>query len=90
MIGKEKRPERPHTKWLTTWRRLLRSTTFKDLDELQAFLEGLGLHNGEIPTQEAFRRGIAKSHRGKFFWNLAKCTRLLRSHDKGCAESDRR
>jgi hypothetical protein len=85
MVGKDKRPQ---PKWLTTWRRLLRTTTFKNLDELQAFLEGLGLHNGEIPTQEAFRRGIAKSHRGKFFWNLAKCTRLLRSHDRCVAEPD--
>ncbi len=82
MSAKEPRPARPQPKWLTTWRRLLRASTFDTLDELQTFLEGLGLHNGDIPTQEAFRRGIAKFHRGKFFWNLGKCTRLLRAHNR--------
>jgi hypothetical protein len=76
MAGKE----RQRGRWLTTWRRLLRTSTFASLDELQAFLEQLGVHNGDIPTAEAFRRGIARHHRGKFYWNLAKCTRLLRAH----------
>jgi hypothetical protein len=66
MTGKERQPQRPQSNWLTTWRRLLRTSTFTTLDELQAFLEAQGLHNGDIPTREAFRRGIAKSHRGKF------------------------
>lgn len=89
MTGKERQAARPQMKWLTTWRRLLRASTFANLDELQAFLEQQGVHNGEIPTAEAFRRGIAKQHRGKFYWNLAKCTRLLRTHN--CAtESDAR
>jgi hypothetical protein len=82
----KQRQARPPSKWLTTWRRLLCESTFDNLDELQAFLEELELHNGDIPTKEAFRRGIAKSHRGKFFWNLGKCTRLLRAHAK-CADS---
>jgi len=82
----KQRQARPQSKWLTTWRRLLCASTFDSLDELQAFLEELELHNGDIPTSEAFRRGIAKSHRGKFFWNLGKCTRLLRAHAK-CADS---
>jgi hypothetical protein len=77
-----KRPGKRKPTWLTTWRRLLHRSTFDSLDELQAFLEGLDLHSGEIPTAEAFRRGIAKSHRGKFFWHLGKCTQLLRSHRK--------
>jgi hypothetical protein len=77
---------RPQPTWLTTWRRLLRRCTFRTLDELQMFLEEQGVHNGDIPTQEAFRRGIAKSHRGKFFWNLTKCTRLLRSHNRCVAD----
>ena len=81
MTGKERQAARPQNRWLTTWRRLLRTSTFANLDELQAFLEQQGVHNGEIPTAEAFRRGIAKQHRGKFYWNLAKCTRLLRSHN---------
>jgi hypothetical protein len=80
------RPARPRTQWLTTWRRRLCESTFDNIDELQAFLEELGLHNGDIPTKEAFRRGIAKSHRHKFFWNLTKCTRLLRAHAK-CADA---
>ena len=80
------RPARPRTQWLTTWRRLLCESTFDNIDELQAFLEALGLHNGDIPTKEAFRRGLAKAHRHKFYWNLTKCTRLLRAHAK-CADS---
>jgi hypothetical protein len=79
---KEKRKTRPQPTWLTTWRRLLRLSTFRTLDELQTFLEEQGVHNGDIPTQEAFRRGIARSHRGKFFWHLVKCTRLLRAHNR--------
>jgi len=86
MPAKERQPVRPRTQWLTTWRRLLCESTFDNLDELQAFLEELGLHNGDIPTKEAFRRGLAKSHRHKFYWNLTKCTRLLRSHAK-CADA---
>ena len=82
MFAKQSRPARPQAKWLTTWRRLLRRSTFGTLAELQAFLEEQGVHNGEIPTPEAFRRGIAKQHRGKFYWNLAKCTRLLRAHNR--------
>ncbi len=81
MTGKQRQAARPQNRWLTTWRRLLRASTFANLDELQAFLEQQGVHNGEIPTAEAFRRGIAKQHRGKFYWNLAKCTRLLRVHN---------
>ncbi len=76
------RKRRSKPTWLTTWRRLLHRSTFDTLEELLAFLEELGIHNGEIPSAEAFRRGIAKSHRGKFFWHRAKCTQLLRSHDK--------
>src|SRR5947209_4132656 len=73
---------KPALTWLTTWRRLLHRSTFGSLDELQTFLEEEGVHSGEIPTAEAFRRGIAKQHRGKFFWHLAKCTQLLKRHGK--------
>jgi hypothetical protein len=76
------RRRKPALTWLTTWRRLLHRSTFGNLDELQAFLEEEGVHSGEVPTAEAFRRGIAKQHRGKFFWHLAKCTQLLKRHGK--------
>src|SRR5690242_1203207 len=77
-----KRRRKPAVTWLTTWRRLLHRSTFDNLDELQAFLEEEGVHSGEVPTAEAFRRGIAKQHRGKFFWHLARCTQLLKRHGK--------
>jgi hypothetical protein len=76
------KPTKPKMTWMTTYRWLLRYSTFATLDELQDFLEGLGLHEGDVPTSEAFRRGLAKSHCGKFFWHHGKCTRLLKDHDK--------
>lgn len=80
MIGKGQAQRKPT--WITTWRRLLHSSTFDNLDELRDFLEGLGLHNGEVPTPEAFRQGIAKCQKKKFFWHWKRCTSLLKRHDK--------
>ena len=73
---------RPQPVWLTTWRRLLHRSTFASLEELLTFLEGEGLHNGEVPSPEAMRRGIAKVQRGKYYWHRARCTRVLQQHGK--------
>lgn len=79
----EKRRREPQVSaWLSTWRRLLSETTFATLDELGTFLHEQGLHTGDIPSAEAFRLGIARNHKGKFFWHHAKCVRFLRRHDK--------
>jgi len=77
MPEKDKRRSRAASPWLTTWRRLLPETTFTNLDDLGAFLHEQGLHTGDIPSAEAFRRGYARHHRGKFYWHHAKCLRFL-------------
>jgi hypothetical protein len=82
MAEKDKPRKRAASPWLTTWRRLLPETTFSSLDDLGTFLHEQGLHTGDIPSAEAFRRGIARHCQGKFFWHHDKCLRFLRQHDK--------
>ncbi len=82
MGEKEQRRSRAASPWLTTWRRLLPETTFTSLDDLGAFLHEQGLHTGDIPSAEAFRLGVARHHRGKFYWHHAKCRRFLKRHQK--------